>query len=115
MADKTQIELFKRIYKERLDAGTWRSDISNKPLYHEGHPQFIWQFSHNCARSAFPMYKLNPENIDCLLPSEHQWWEHRTEASKKKAIYKLYEKEWLKLFAKHERLKTQYFEERLKQ
>lgn len=114
MADKTQIELFKRIYAERLAAGTWRSDISNKPLPKEDEDFWVWSFSHIVEKSVAPSYKLNPDNIVLLTHAEHTFFEHFKERDKKKVMYLLWKRKWDALFEKKEQLKQKYFAERFK-
>lgn len=112
MAEATQLQMFKEIYEARLEAGTWKSDISGKPLPKQNEAFWVWSFSHILPRSTFPKYKLNPDNVCLMTSAEHTLYENFTEASKRKALYTIYQRNWEVLFAKRDLLKQKYFEER---
>lgn len=112
MAERKEAEMFLEIYQQRVNAGTWKSDVSGKPLPHPHQDFFVWSFGHLCAKSTFPRYKLNPDNIALFTSAEHTFYDNFTEASKRKALYKLYERNWLKIFDRRDALKEKYFAER---
>lgn len=108
MAEKGQLDMFMAIYEAKIAAGKWKSEISGKPLPHPDEPFFVWCFAHIIPKSIAPRYKLNPDNISLLTPTEHQFYEHFTERHKSKAMYKIYARNWDELFEKRDRLKILY-------
>lgn len=62
-----ELELFKKIIQDR----GYKSEISDKPLFREGHPQFHWQFAHVLAKGTFKKFKFYEKNIVLMTPEEH--------------------------------------------
>lgn len=58
------------------------SEVSGKPLLHEGHMLFHHQFAHLLNR-RYTYYVLNPDNIILLLPEEHEHQEKYPEFIKR--------------------------------
>jgi len=65
---KNQKELFQHIWDTRDHV----SEVSEKPLFPEGHCKWHWQFAHILPKGSYPAYKLRPENILLMLPEEHE-------------------------------------------
>lgn len=111
MASTGELALFNLIWASRPHV----SIISGEPLVPKGGFRWINQFSHCLPKSIYSKYRLKDFNIDLLLPDEHTFYGGFTEAHKLQPMYLNHKDAWDRLFAKRDKLKTQYFEERLKQ
>lgn len=92
---------FLKIWGERPHV----SEVSGKPLGNVLKPIF---FSHLLSKSpsAYPKYKLNPENIMLKTADEHVAWHS---CSRKDLVAK--NPQWQKVLDKYELLKEQYIKE----
>lgn len=68
MKFKNQKEMFNWIWENREHV----SEISGHLLLPKTHFQWHWQFAHILSKGAYPSFKLNPDNIMLMLPSEHE-------------------------------------------
>ena len=85
-----QSEVFDFIWNTRDHV----SEISGERLPNKGSWQWHWVFGHILSKGSYPKWKLNPDNIMLMLPSEHENQEQYPE-----------------FIAKREELKTEYYKQ----
>ena len=100
----SEVEMFRWIWKNR----SHQSFLSGRDLnYIEGESLWYNQFVHVLPKgiNAFPLFKLNPNNIILLTPYEHTLLDHGTQQQRKDYPY-----DWNKINMKAMELWTQYKE-----
>lgn len=90
MKFKNQSEMFAHIWETRPHV----SEISGNPLVPKGHFKHHWQYAHILSKGAYPEFKLRPDNIILLTPTEHEQQESFPEfIEKREEMKRLYYKE----------------------
>lgn len=95
---KNQTALFNYLWDSKPQV----SEISGCLLFGKHHSMWHFQFSHVLSKGAFPKFKLKPENIWLMLPSEHILLTEHPEKTKLLP-------EWKTYWEEYELLRIEYF------